>query len=355
MGFRKRVLITGGAGFIGSRLAVRLADEGHNVRILDNLHPQVHPTGVVPAEVESWFIRGDITDLAAVKEALDFRPQCIVHLAAETGTGQSLEFPTRHASVNVLGTSVLLEELYRARLTDLRVILASSRAVYGEGRWATPGGAVVHPPARSLENLTNARWTPMWEGRELREPLPHDARSTEPRPSNVYAATKLAQEHLLRTWSAGVGADYGILRLQNVYGAGQSVSNSYTGVLTYFARQATLGEPLEVYEGGGIIRDFVHVSDVVSALAAAIMLEGGLSIDAVDIGSGTGVSLLAVATEIARIAGTESPRVTDNYRPGDVRAAWADIAQARSSLNWLPKVALTEGLHELVRYVRETP
>ena len=265
------VLITGGAGFIGSALARRLVDFGYDVAVMDVLHPQVHGDHAainLPSSVQLF--TGDVTHAADWDAVLRlFRPSQIVHLAAETGTAQSLSEATRHGSVNVVGTTQLLDGLSRAAHVPDQIVLASSRAVYGEGAWQY-GSQIFYPPPRSHAQLLAGNWDPQGPTDDSAVPLPSSASRTEPRPTNIYAATKLAQEHILAAWTAAHDTNLSVLRLQNVYGPGQSLTNSYTGIVALFARLAREQRTLEVYEDGRIVRDFVYIDDVVEALFAAI-------------------------------------------------------------------------------------
>ena len=265
------VLITGGAGFIGSALARRLVKAGYDVAVMDVLHPQVHGEGKaidLPSSVRLF--TGDVTHAPDCDAVLRlFQPSQIVHLAAETGTAQSLSEATRHGSVNVVGTTQLLDALSRAALVPDQLVLASSRAVYGEGAWQS-GSELFYPPPRSHAQLLAGVWDPHGPTGETVVPLPSCAGRTEPRPTNIYAATKLAQEHILAAWTAAHDTKLSVLRLQNVYGPGQSLTNSYTGIVALFARLAREQRTLDVYEDGRIVRDFVFIEDVVEALFAAI-------------------------------------------------------------------------------------
>ena len=351
----KTVLISGGAGFIGTRLARRLVG-AHRVILLDNLHPQVHASGDWPTDspTEAERVLGDVTESAAWDAVVaEHKPDIIVHLAAETGTGQSLTQSYRHASVNVTGTARMLDALSNSGHRPEAIVLASSRAVYGEGQWKTAEGASYYAIPRGERQLDDGKWEPIGPDGQEGVAVPHNAAFVEPRPTNVYAATKLAQEHLLSSWCASMNVPLRILRLQNVYGAGQALENSYTGVLTYFARQAIAGEPINVYEGGGILRDFVHVDDVVSALSAALALPAQNVFGLVDIGSGSAGSLLDYATTLAEIAGSPVPQISDRFRLGDVRAAYADIAPARALLGYEPKVSFRDGVVGLLDWARE--
>lgn len=349
------VLITGGAGFIGSRLASRLAAGGDKVVVVDVLHPQVHANGWPDLPPAVLAIPFDVT-VAAPWDALlrSIRPDVVVHLAAETGTGQSLTEASRHGRVNVVGTTELLDALSRADQLPRRFVLASSRAVYGEGDWATEDGTAFAAAPRDAAQLASARWDPSAPDRRGApvHPLPHRAAEVPPRPSNVYAATKLAQEHILRAWTAARGTDLAVLRLQNVYGPGQSLTNPYTGIVSLFGRLARERQAIPVYEDGGIVRDFVFIDDVVDALARATALGPGAN-PTVDIGSGRAGTLLELATEIAAQAGAPAPVVNGRYRLGDVRAAFADIEDARVALGYQPRVMWAEGVARLLAWIEE--
>lgn len=345
------VLITGGAGFIGSALARRLVDFGCDVAVMDVLHPQVHPRHtVVPIPSEARLFTGDVThapDWDAVLRL--FQPSQIVHLAAETGTAQSLSAATRHGSVNVVGTTQLVDALSRAGYIPEHLILASSRAVYGEGAWGF-GADVFYPPPRTHAQLSAGHWDPKGPDGVPAAPLASAAGRTEPRPTNIYASTKLAQEHILAAWTAAHGAGLSILRLQNVFGPGQSLTNSYTGIVALFARLSRARQSLEVYEDGRILRDFVYIDDVVDALFAAVRQP---STDArwFDVGSGVSTTIHELAAMTARLCGAPDPRVVGKFRDGDVRAAKCDIRAAVDELGWRPEWALEDGLLALLDWI----
>ena len=345
------VLITGGAGFIGTALAHRLVNSGFGVAVMDVLHPQVHPAGQaldLPPSVRLF--TGDVThapDLDAVLRL--FRPTQVVHLAAETGTGQSLTEASRHGSVNVVGTAQLLDALTRAELVPEQFVLASSRAVYGEGAWRS-GTETFYPRPRSHAQLLAGIWDPQGPTDEPAVPLPSSADRTAPRPTNIYAATKLAQEHMLTAWTAAHDAKLSVLRLQNVFGPGQSLTNSYTGIVTLFSRLAGEGRPLEVYEDGNIVRDFVFIDDVVDALFAAVD-KPAAEPRCLDIGSGTPTTIHELARKVATICKAPEPVVVEKFRDGDVRAASCTIEAAGDELNWRPRWTLDDGLQALLEWI----
>lgn len=349
------VLVTGGAGFIGSALARRLVKADYDVAVMDVLHPQVHG-GCQPIDLPPSvrLYTGDVThapDWDAVLRL--FRPSQIIHLAAETGTGQSLSHATRHGSVNVVGTTQLLDAMSRASLVPDQLVLASSRAVYGEGAWQC-GTHTFYPPPRSHAQLLAGVWDPRGPGGGFALPLPSRAGRTEPRPTNIYAATKLAQENMLSAWAAAHDTSLSILRLQNVYGPGQSLINSYTGIVSLFARLARQQAELEVYEDGRIVRDFVYIDDVVDALFAAVRAPTAEQ-RCLDIGSGAATTIHELARTLAATCDAPEPVVVPKFRDGDVRAASCEVDPTTDELDWFPKWKLQDGLHELLEWIAEQP
>ncbi len=351
----KSVLITGGAGFIGSALSRRLVEAGYDVAVMDILLPQVHAgRQAIDLPPSVRFFTGDVTHAPDVDAVLRlFRPSQIVHLAAETGTAQSLAQATRHGSVNVVGTTQLLDALSRSSIVPDQIVLASSRAVYGEGAWQS-GSHTFYPRPRSHAQLVAEIWDPQGPNGERAVPLPHRAGQTEPRPTNIYGATKLAQEHLLAAWTAAHDTNLSVLRLQNAYGPGQSLSNPYTGVVPFFARLSRQQRPSEVYEDGRILRDLVFIDDVIDALFATIE-EPAIESRCLDIGSGTATSIHELARKIAAIFDAPEPVVVPKFRDGDIRAASCDIEPAKNELGWHPKWALDDGLRVLLEWIGRQP
>lgn len=346
------VLITGGAGFIGSALSHRLVNAGYDVAAMDVLHPQVHTGRDIHLPQSVRLFTGDVThapDWDAVLRL--FQPSQIVHLAAETGTAQSLLEATRHGSVNVVGTTQLLDALSRSKLVPDQLVLASSRAVYGEGAWRC-GTQTFYPRPRSHAQLAAGIWDPQGPTGEPSVPVPSRADGTEPRPTNIYAGTKLAQEHLLAAWTAAHDAKLSVLRLQNVYGPGQSLTNSYTGIVALFARLARERRPLEIYEDGQIVRDFVYIDDIADALFAAVQ-RPATEPRCLDIGSGDATTIHELGRKIATTCGAPEPIVVPKFRDGDVRAASCDIEPAKTGLDWRPKWTLDDGLQALLEWIGE--
>ncbi|MEJ1098116.1 MULTISPECIES: SDR family NAD(P)-dependent oxidoreductase [unclassified Pseudoxanthomonas] len=325
---KEKVLITGGAGFIGCAISDLLVNAGHSVVAFDNLHPQIHERQERPLALNSGveLIVGDVTDAEAWDRLLaSFRPTLVYHLAAETGTGQSLLEATRHGSVNVVGTTQMTDAFARHSLVPKSIVLASSRAVYGEGAWRDDAGSVIYPGIRTHAMLSNGQWEPAHEEGGHYAALPHAAARVKASPTSIYGATKLAQEHILMAWCSAMGVDLKILRLQNVYGVGQSPINPYTGIITLFHRMARKGQAIPVYEDGEIVRDFVYISDVARALIRVAATEG--SGETIDVGTGRPVTIMEAAKTIAALHGAPAPFITGQFRDGDVRSAVADTSE----------------------------
>jgi len=349
------VLITGGAGFIGCALARQLVAQGHEVVAMDALVPAVHARRARPPglpDAVRLFI-ADVTDAGCWRRILELaQPETIVHLAAETSTSGSLRNASRHAQANVVGTTRMTDALTASGDLPRQIVLASSRAVYGEGTWCDADERTFNPgPRRHLE-LVRGIWDHVGPTGLAAVPLPHRAAVTIPNPASVYAATKLAQEHVLGAWAAATGVGLSVLRLQNVFGPGQSLTNGATGVLAHFVALATRHEVIEVFEDGQIIRDFVYVEDAASALAAAIHRPTDVRV--LDVGSGEARSLLSVARSLAATGGAPEPRVTGTFHDGDVRAASCDPTDAARDLHYRPEWSFERGLDALYEWaVRE--
>ncbi len=345
-------LVTGGAGFIGCALSSGLADHFDRVVAVDNLHPQVHPVQQRPEALDERveLVVGDVTSAALWDDLLGgVAPTTVLHLAAETGTGQSLTEATRHASVNVVGTTEMLDAFVRHDTLPGKIVLTSSRAVYGEGKWVDDQGRAVYPGQRSRAMLERGEWD--FPG--LR-PTPFESARVEPRPTSVYGSTKLAQEHVLRSWCLALNVVPVVYRLQNVYGPGQSLTNPYTGIVSLFSQKAKAGEVIPVYEDGEIVRDFVFIDDVADAILAGT-LHSGANEHAYDVGSGQATSILQLAGTAASIYGAPEPRITGQFRDGDVRHASCTIDATVAALHWRPRVMVDEGLRRLAAWIDERP
>jgi dTDP-L-rhamnose 4-epimerase len=344
----KTCVVTGGAGFIGCALSSGLGQRFERVIVLDSLHPQIHRSAVRPAALDALveFRRADVTESSTWDALLAaVRPNVIVHLAAETGTGQSLTESSRHAHVNVVGTTTMLDALSRHKHAPDQLVLASSRAVYGEGAWRRTDESVFYPGLRGREQLERGAWD-----FPDAKPLRSQAGTTEPRPTSVYGVTKLAQEQILEAWTGAYGTRLGILRLQNVYGPGQSLINSYTGIVSLFVRLAKEGKSIPLYEDGMMRRDFVYIDDVASALLCAIDARPAGTVR-FDIGTGDVGTIRDIATIISSRYGAPTPHVSAAYRHGDVRHAMCDISLSLAHLRWSPQVNLQSGLNLLCDWI----
>jgi dTDP-L-rhamnose 4-epimerase len=273
----------------------------------------------------------------------------VIHLAAETGTGQSLTESTSHTQANVVGTSRMMDALRNASALPRRIVLSSSRAVYGEGAWKRPNGEVFYPQQRTLASLGAGEWD-----FEDAVPLPMDARTVRPRPVSIYGVTKATQEELLRVWATSCGVEVATLRLQNVYGPGQSLTNPYTGIMSLFCRMARRGQSIPLYEDGEVRRDFVLIDDVAAALVAAACAPS-VAPEPLDIGSGRYETIGTAAALIAEYYGAPAPHVTGQFREGDVRHAWANTEAAQAHLPWQPRFDLRTGIGRLADWIEQQP
>jgi len=289
---------------------------------------------------------GDVAEAATWDSLLaDVRPDVVIHLAAETGTAQSLSEATRHAMANVVGTTAMTDAFTRHEILPGHIILSSSRAVYGEGRWRGADGSLVDPGQRVHEQLVAGQWD--FPGAE---PVPSEFGVTPPAPTSVYGATKLTQELLLRAWAGAFEVPLTILRLQNVYGDGQSLINPYTGIVSLFSQLARDGKSIPVYEDGAIVRDFVYIADVASAFEAATR-EPPPGVRGFDVGSGRATTILTLAETIAAYHGAPAPNITGAFREGDVRSASCRIERTTAGLGWTPEWDLERGVAALQLWI----
>jgi dTDP-L-rhamnose 4-epimerase len=346
----QNILITGGAGFIGSHLADALLRSGYGVRVLDSLTPQVHGDVSRPAYLSHDIDLhvGDIRDPAAVRSALK-DIDAVFHFAASVGVGQSMYCIKDYTATNNLGTAVLMQELADRPVQAL--VVASSMSVYGEGLYATPDGRLHESGGRSFEQLKNRQWDLESEDGDPLTPVPTPETKT-PQLESVYALSKFDQERMCLL----VGRAYGIrtvaLRFFNVYGTRQALSNPYTGVLAIFASRLLNRKPPMIFEDGEQRRDFVSVHDVVQACRKALdapQADGRVF----NIGSGKSVSVLDVARIIGEALGVSdvTPEVTEKGRVGDIRHCFADITRARRVLGYEPQVRMEDGVVEVAEWV----
>lgn len=350
-----RVLVTGGAGFIGSHLVDRLLAEGHEVRVLDSLDPQVHEG--VPAHLsrDAEFVHGDIREAAIVQRCLDSVDR-LVHLAAAVGVGQSMYEIERYTSVNTVGTAVVLEQAIAARDRLQKMLVASSMSIYGEGLYHCPREERdIAPPPRTAAQLAARRWEPV---------CPHCAAALQPlptpetkplAPASIYAIGKRDHEEMFLACGRAYGIPTSALRFFNVFGPRQALSNPYTGVAAIFASRLLNGRSPVVFEDGLQTRDFVHVGDVTAAICAALD-RGAADGEALNVGSGRPTTILEVAAVLSRVLAAEiEPTVQNVFRAGDIRHCFGDISRAHALLGWSPRLSFDDGMSELADWLAGQP
>jgi dTDP-L-rhamnose 4-epimerase len=355
----ERVLITGGAGFVGSHLADALSAAGHEVTLFDNLEPQVHghlADGARPAYLDPHhrLVVGDVREMAALKHLLA-EADVVFHLAAMVGVGQSMYQVRRYTEANTLGMATLLEALVEGRgtLRVRKLLVASSMSLYGEGAYACPEHGRVAPHLRAPEQLSGGDWEvhcPTCSA--VVTPLPTD--EDKPLyPTSIYAITKRDHEEMALAFALAYGVPAVALRFFNIYGSRQALSNPYTGVAAIFSGRILSGQPPMIFEDGLQQRDFVHVSDVVQACRLA-MDSAAADNQALNVGSGQPVTVLQVAEALAATLNWHGePEVTRQFRAGDIRHCFADIARIRDRLGYQPRYAFQDGVRELVNWVAE--
>jgi dTDP-L-rhamnose 4-epimerase len=347
----KNILITGGAGFVGSHIADALLAAGHRVRILDNLTDQVHQDGIPKyLSKEAEFVFGDVREARAVRRALN-GIDVVFHMAAAVGVGQSMYEIEHYMGTNTQGTAVLLQELLHRKQSVQKLILASSMSIYGEGKYLCSQCGEVAPQHRSVAQLKTKQWEPNCPAcGEALTPIPTDE-SKPMQCGSIYALSKKNQEEMCllfgRTYSIPVVA----LRYFNIYGTRQELSNPYTGVAANFASRIMNGKAPMIFEDGRQMRDFVSVRDVVRAnlLAMESSKADGM---ALNIGSGRPISIQEVAAELARAMDSDlAAELSQKYRAGDVRHCFGDISAAKKLLGYSPQVRFADGLKELVQWL----
>ncbi len=353
----QNILITGGAGFIGTRLANTLVASGHHVKVLDNLSPQIH--GIEPELSPLFrslhesieFIRGSVTQRADLLSALS-GVRTVVHLAAETGTGQSMYAIQHYCDVNVGGTALLLDLIANEKMPISKIVVASSRAVYGEGKYKCATHGYVYPKSRLAENMQCGDF-------EVHCPhcdVPVEMISTDEEapvcPASVYGITKLTQEQMVLTVGKALGISALAFRYQNVYGPGQSLSNPYTGILSIFSTRIRNGSGINIFEDGKESRDFVFIDDVIAATTRGIEHKEPL-VDVFNVGSGVATDVLMIANTLQSLLGAAVPiQVTGQFRLGDIRHNVADLTKVQNILGFNPSVSIEEGLDKFVNWVK---
>lgn len=358
----KHVLITGGAGFIGSNVALKLVTQGVEVTVLDNLSPQIHgdnPDVTSPLynsiKGKVNFIKGSVTSRDDWHKALE-GVDAVLHLAAETGTGQSMYEIEKYVNVNIGGTAILLDILTNEKTDVKRVVVAESRAIYGEGRyWSDELNAYVYPGERPEETMSKGDFEVKYPGCNKPLKLVGTTEDSLVHPGSVYGITKQVQGQLVHMVCQSIGIESVSFRYQNVYGPGQSLSNPYTGILSIFSTRIKNGNGINIFEDGLETRDFVYIDDIADATILGLTVPG-VSGHAFNIGTGVATDVLTVAKTLIKHYGVEVPlTVSGNFRLGDIRHNFADITKARTLLGFEPKWSFDQGIEQFCRWVDGQP
>lgn len=353
----KNVLITGGAGFIGSNLALKLLNKGYKVTVLDSLSPQIHGedpeiTSPLFKKIKNKvvFIHGNVTSKVDWEKAI-FDQDIIVHYAAETGTGQSMYEIQKYVDVNINGTAILLDILANQVHQVKKVVVASSRSIYGEGKYKSVEHGIVYPAHRTSEFMDQKDFDVKYPGcAGTLELLPTDEDSRI-HPSSVYGITKQNQEQMVMTVCPTLGISAVAFRYQNVYGPGQSLKNPYTGILSIFSTQIKNNNGINIFEDGKESRDFVFIDDVVDATILGIEREEANN-EVFNVGTGVPIDVITVANTLIQQYGSEVPiTISGNYRLGDIRHNYADLTKIKKMLGFEPVFSFNKGLEQFTAWV----
>jgi dTDP-L-rhamnose 4-epimerase len=358
MGYKK-ILITGGAGFIGSNLALALIEKGHAVTILDNLSPQIHgadPSVSSPlyksVKDAANFITGSVTNKADLMKAIADN-EVIVHLAAETGTGQSMYQISNYTDTNIGGTALLLDVLANGKTKVQKVVVASSRAIYGEGRYLSDNLGYVYPLQRNDEDMRSGNFEVNYPGSTSPLQLVATDEGSVIHPTSVYGITKQNQEQMVMVVCKALGIAPVAFRYQNVYGPGQSLSNPYTGILSIFSTLIRNKKPINIFEDGKESRDFIFIDDVVQATILGIEKDEANG-EVFNVGTGVATTVMEVAMQLVKNYQADVPlQISGNYRIGDIRHNYADITKIKKLLGFVPSVSFESGVAKFTRWVME--
>ena len=354
----KRILITGGAGFIGSALCKVLLKNNFDVTILDTLSPQIH--GDDPAETSPLyksvkgkvnFILGSVTNKKDLEKALKDQ-EIVVHYAAETGTGQSMYQIQRYVEVNIGGTAEMLDILANTKHSVKKIVVASSRSIYGEGRYfSTELNSFVYPKHRVSENMDKGDFDVKHPNCNLPLQLVATDEESKIHPSSVYGITKQNQEQLIMTVCPTIGIAPVAFRYQNVYGPGQSLTNPYTGILSIFSTLIKTGKQINIFEDGKESRDFVFIDDVVDATYRGITNDNANG-EVFNVGTGVPIDVITVAQTLIKGYGIDTPlRISGNYRLGDIRHNFASMDKIKAKLNFTPAYSFEKGIQKFIEWV----
>jgi len=351
----KNILITGGAGFIGSRLCEKLYDKGYNITVLDNLSQQIH------GETESslfkkikekcTFIKGDVRNKEDWKVAIKGQ-DIVVHLAAETGTGQSMYEVEKYNDVNIMGTAHLLEILANSTHSVKKMIVASSRAIYGEGKYNCKIHGDQYPLQRNEKDMEKGEFNPKCDICNSELNLLSTDENSKIHPSSIYGINKQQQEQMVMLMGDSLGIPAVAFRYQNVFGPGQSLSNPYTGILSIFSTRILNGNNLDIYEDGLESRDFVYIDDVVEATILGIEKEQANG-EVFNVGSGVATTVKEVAESLKKFYNSNiNISISGKYRLGDIRHNYADLNKVKTLLGFTPKYNFQKGISEFVSWVK---
>lgn len=349
----KHILITGGAGFIGSNLSLKLIEKGYSVTVLDNLSPQIHSENSplyhsIKDKVN--FIHGTVLNYDDWKKALE-NIDVVVHLAAETGTGQSMYEIEKYTDVNVKGTSIFLDILANETHSIKKIVVASSRAIYGEGKYTCKKHGTVFPIARLDHDMARGNFGVQCPSCAEEVSLEPTDEKSKIHPTSIYGITKHVQEQMFMLMGQSLGIPAVAFRYQNVYGAGQSLSNPYTGILSIFSTRIKNGNDIAIFEDGLESRDFVYVDDVVDATILGIEKDEANG-EVFNVGLGQAIDVLTVAKTLINEYKSDSKiTITGNYRLGDIRHNYADLTKIEQKLGFKPKVSFEEGIKRFTAWV----
>jgi dTDP-L-rhamnose 4-epimerase len=352
----KNILITGGAGFIGSNLALKLISKGYNITVLDNLSEQIH--GLNPDRNSPLyqniigkvnFIKGTVTSKEDWRKAISSQ-DVIIHFAAETGTGQSMYEIQKYVDVNINGTAIALDLLANESHSVKKMIIASSRSIYGEGKYKSAEFGIVYPKHRISKFMDNGDFEVKIEGSSKLRLMATDEES-KIHPSSVYGITKQNQEQMIMTVCPTLGIAPVAFRYQNVYGPGQSLKNPYTGILSIFSTQIKNGNSINIFEDGKETRDFVFINDVIDATILGIE-KNEANNEIFNVGTGIPTDVITVAKTLIQNYGIDVPiTISGNYRIGDIRHNYADLTKISNKLGFKPKFSFDEGLKLFTKWV----
>jgi len=355
---KKKILITGGAGFIGSNLALKLLDNGFDVTVLDNLSKQIHGDDPLQSPLylsikdKVTFIEGTVQDRGDWLRALE-GVDSVVHLAAETGTGQSMYEVENYTDVNVKGTSIFLDILANEPHSIKTMVVASSRSIYGEGKYSCSAHGDVYPGERKDADMSKGDFEVKCPVCNKNVALMGTDEDSKIHPSSIYGITKQVQEQMFMVMGKSLGIDAVALRFQNVYGAGQSLSNPYTGILSIFSTRIMNGNDINIFEDGLESRDFIYIDDVVESIILSLTNKNAAG-RVYGVGTGKCIDVLTVASTLKEIYQSESNIVVSgNYRLGDIRHNYADLNKIKSDLGFESKVSFAAGMKLFTNWVKQ--